>query len=253
MMTSFFKGMFYPFRGFRFILRNKSLRLFSLFPFGIYIFLFAGFIFLGFLLFTFLTPSLVSTFPKFSEVVASTEGKYGALLVGAIIAFFLVSFFVTFFGNFLASPFNDLLSSRTEKLLEGAVKEESFNLKLFLKNAQFVIAQEMRKFLFIIFVQFSLLLIALLPMIGIPFYVVMASLISWLLFAFEFIDYSLSRKKMKFVEKRKLILKNWPLCAGFGFAVSIIMMLPLINFMLIPVAAVGATLLYCGELKNAEI
>jgi CysZ protein len=76
---------------------------------------------------------------------------------------------------------------------------------------------------------------------------------SWTL-ALDYHDYPMGNHLMGFKQQRELLRTKRSLALGFGMTTLGATMIPVINFLIIPVAVAGATALYVGKLqKNNKI
>ena len=72
-----------------------------------------------------------------------------------------------------------------------------------------------------------------------------------LLFAAQFGGWSLTRYFISFPGRWRVVWRNKSLGFGLGVATMVLMLVPLLNLVLLPLAAVGGTLLYC-DLRAAN-
>jgi CysZ protein len=161
------------------------------------------------------------------------------------IATILVTFYsFTIVANLLAAPFNGLLSEKVEAMLTGqqppqphqgiaqsiwpAVKSELIKLSYFLIRA------------------LPLLLLFLIPGINI-----IAPLL-WFLFgiwylALEYADYPMANSGMTFKDQHSQMKQVRLAALGFGGSLTLLMMIPILNFAAMPAAVVGATAMWCDQ------
>ena len=66
----------------------------------------------------------------------------------------------------------------------------------------------------------------------------------------EFVGLPLARQLVGYRRRWGVVWDNRWLAAGFGSAVAVLFIVPGLNLVLLPLAAVGGTLLYC-DLKTA--
>ncbi len=60
----------------------------------------------------------------------------------------------------------------------------------------------------------------------------------------EFIDFAMSRRKLRFAEKRAIILRHKRPMFGFGAVMFGGLAVPVVNLFFLPIGAVAGTLLY---------
>ncbi len=157
-----------------------------------------------------------------------------------VVLFFVVNWSFVIFISILSSPFNDLLSGRIEKLLIGEnVPPLSSSFKAMLKNILWTIFNELKKILVIGFIAFCGFVLGYIPLLT-P----LSLIISALLIAAQFIDYSWSRNELKvndcLMDLKKHFFQYTPMGVVFFFLISI----PLINLLVPSLATSYFTVLW---------
>ncbi len=229
----FFGGIIDLLSGADVIIRNKALRPYLLAPLLINIAVYALVIGLGVYFFA----DLVELF------IPTGEGFYYSLLrFFAWIVFSVTLLVIVFFSFFaiaclIASPFNELLSAKYEEFITGVKIDEGFGIAV-------GVWQECKRLLIYLPI-ICLLLILTLVFSFIPF-LNLAVPVIWVVFgglmaAFEFVSYPLDRRGMGLGEKFAFIRRSFMRHEGFGIAVYLAMLVPLLNIMVIPSAVIGAT------------
>jgi len=148
-------------------------------------------------------------------------------------------------ANLVAAPFNALLAAAVERHL-GGVNEQS---GLRVKGVLALVMNEVRKILYFLLRAIPLLILFVIPVVNIvaPFI--------WLLFAawmlcVEYADYPMGNHDLIFAEQKKILKTQRLLSLGFGGTVTFAMMVPLLNFIVMPVAVAGATKMWVEELSD---
>src|SRR5207237_835121 len=96
-----------------------------------------------------------------------------------------------------------------------------------------------------------LLPLNLVPAVGSAAYAVLSSLwVAWCLSG-EYLSGPLGRHLMTFGQVQRVMRARPLACVGFGGALYVLLWLPVLNFFLVPIAVVGATLL-ARALKEIE-
>lgn len=248
-ISRFQQGFFYPFHAFRFIKKHPRLYKYILIPFTINLAVFSLTIYYG----------LGFFFDLVSRYVPQGDSWYWFLLnyilmtLVIIVTLVLVFFTFTVVGSLLASPFNDILSERTEEILTGQTSDEPFVFKNFLKDSGRVLIIESKKISLFLAGMLLLLLLNILPVIGSLLYSVLS--VTWTVFflVIEFTGYVFSRKKYTFKNQRHILYQDFSLMAGFGLGIFCILAIPFFQFLCIPLGVVGATnLLYDTGTTNPE-
>ncbi|MCT4643283.1 MAG: EI24 domain-containing protein [Bacteriovoracaceae bacterium] len=162
-----------------------------------------------------------------------------------VLLFLLVNWTFVLSVSVIASPFNDMLSSRIEKQLQGKELEgvsDTFK-QLILKSIK-TILNEVKKISFILTLSIIAFVLGYFPILA-P----ISILINVILLSVSFIDYSWSRNDISFKECRKDIRKNilgYSISGGFFF---VLVSIPLVNLVVPPLATSFYTVLW---VKNNE-
>lgn len=238
-ISRFQQGFFYPFRAFRFIRKHPRLYTYILIPFTINLGVFSLTIYFGLGFFF----DLVSRYFPQGNAWYWFLLNYLLIAVAILVTLVLVFFTFTVIGSLIASPFNDILSERTEELLTRKTSDEPFVLGTFLKDSARVLLIESKKIGLFLAGMLLLFCLNILPVIGSLLYSVLA--IAWTVFflVIEYTGYIFSRKSLTFRQQRQIIYKDFSLMAGFGLGVFCVLAIPFFQFFCIPLGVVGATLL----------
>lgn len=238
-LTRFSTGFLYPFKAFRFINRHPRLYLFVLAPLLITIAVFSFFVSLGIDLFQ---QTIVHYIPQgdawYWHLISSLLWVIAVLLTSV-----LIFFAFTAVGNLIASPFNDLLSEKTEEILVDHLQEMPFSVKRILTNAWKILLIEVRKIGIFLVGMALLLLLNLLPVLGSFLYGVLSIFWTILFLAVEYSGYIFSRRLLSYAGQRRIIFSNFSLFIGFGTGIFCILAIPFFQFLCIPLGVVGATCL----------
>ncbi|MFT5313884.1 MAG: CysZ protein [Paraglaciecola sp.] len=165
----------------------------------------------------------------------------------AVIIVLLV--FALIFGtlaNWIAAPFNGLLAEKVEKHLSGQALGDS-GFSDVIKDIPRTLGREMSKLLYYLPRALGfLLLFFILPLGG---------QILWFLFsawmmAVQYCDYPFDNHKISFITMRRVLNQRRSSSFSFGVTVSLFSMIPIVNFLVMPVAVCGATAMWVDELKQ---
>lgn len=159
---------------------------------------------------------------------------YRILLYPLLIA---VSYFLTMIlAGIVASPFNDTLSERAEHLMMGeAVPSETGWKALVIGGARGVATSAATGIPRAILVVF----LGLIPGIG-P---ILAAIVGAFFIAVGYSDYAFERRKYSIRRKLQTLWKHRRMALGFGVGANILLLVPLVNFLSMPIAVVGGTAL----------
>lgn len=240
-IASFGRGFGYPFRAARFLLKRPRLLKYLAIPFSINLVIFSLAVYFGVELFDGLLEQYLPAGEQWYWILL----EYLAWVVAFLLTAVMVFFSFTVVGNLIASPFNELLSERTEEVITGQASDQPFSLQQFLSEARNAVGVELKKQLFFVVGMIALFLINLIPALGAPVYAVLAPLFVLFFLVVEYLGFVLMRKQLNFGKQQGYVLKKPVLMLGFGCGVFCLLAIPLLQFFCIPFAVVGATMLWC--------
>jgi CysZ protein len=242
-LLDFPRGFFLVFRGARLLLRHPRLIKYIIIPFLINVGIFSLSIFFGLHFFQDMIARVLPHGDAWYWAVVS----YSLWTVAVLVTLVLVFFSFTVIGNLIASPFNELLSERTEELLLGKSAEEPFALVIFFRDMGRAWLVEIRKMAIFVLAMALLLLLNLLPLVGSLLYGFLSVLLTLFFLAWEYLSFVHGRKHHTFREQRQYLMRRKGLALGFACGVLLMLAIPFMQLFCIPIAVVGATLLWCEE------
>jgi CysZ protein len=181
-----------------------------------------------------------------------TAGSWGDFLyyilisILTIVVFFLISWTFVLVVSILASPFNDLISARVERAELGQ-KQLSFSdasSNMFSKFFK-TILNESKKILVIAILAIISMLFNFIPVL-VPISIVLSAL----LLAIQFVDYSWSRHNLRFASCLQDLRSNWLRYIASGLVVLVFVSIPVINIFVTPIASAFYTILW---VKNHKV
>ncbi len=181
----------------------------------------------------------------------SIWGVFGAvMLFGAyIVLVALNGVLLMLVGQAVASPFLDMLSEQTENILLSK-KSPEFNFAQAMRGVVMAVAD--------LFWGLTLLAIVSIPVWILGFWIApVAGVITFcftaLLNAQEFVTLPLAREFVGYRKRFGLIWRNRWHALGFGTSTMMVLMVPGLNLVLLPIAAVGGTLLYVDLREGGQL
>jgi CysZ protein len=165
---------------------------------------------------------------------------WGSLAGLAAFALVLLLSFFTFglVAPVLAAPFNEMLSQQAERRLTGSTGElKDRPLATELLRAAW---SATKLFLLEVAVVFPALLLLLIPFAGVVLFAIPAGLF----IALAYLDYPLDRRKLGVRQKLAFCRRHAAEVMGFGLTAYLVMMVPFLNVLMIPVAAVAGARLF---------
>ena len=224
------------------LLNLPGVRVYVIIPLLINLLLFGALIWYGYSLFTPFVEWLMSYVPDF---LAFLERGSDALLLNSPFQFHSHPFAFTPVANIIAAPFNALMSEKIESELTGRPVSSDIS---FMRMAIDTIRSQLGKLLYIMLWALGLFLVSLIPVINIIAPVLWVVFGSWLL-SLEYFDYPMGNHDLVFAEQKRRLAKRRGLSLGFGGGVMIMTSIPIINFIAMPVAVAGATLLWVEQFE----
>lgn len=171
--------------------------------------------------------------------------------------FVVASFAVVFYtfsvvANVIASPFNGLLSAAVERhLLNKPKSDEAINWSLVYRDLTQTIIAELRKLLYFVLWAIPCLILFLIPGINIIAPVIWFIFGAWML-AIEYVDCPLGNHQQAYPVVKKHLRQRRRLALGFGISTMILTLIPILNFIAMPVGVAGATALYLDHFADDD-
>ena len=223
------------------LLNQPGVRVYVIVPLSINLLLFGALVFYGY-----------SQFVPFVEWLMSFVPEFFAFLEWLIWLFFgalatiTVFFAFTPVANIIAAPFNALMAEKIESHLTGIPVSSDIS---FSRMALDAIGSQLRKLVYILLWALGLFLVSLIPVINLISPVLWVVFGSWLL-SLQYFDYPLGNHDIVFDEQKRLLRERRGIALGFGGSVMIMTSIPVVNFIAMPVAVAGATLLWVEQFQS---
>jgi CysZ protein len=164
------------------------------------------------------------------------------LMVVAVLLLLIVEVYLfAVVGRIIAAPFLEELTRRVEMLARPGHQPPDMG---FWTSVARALSQEAKRLALYLAVMLGLLVLNLLPGLGSLAYGVLAWLATCFFLAGEFLDFPLERRGWGLMAKMGYVLRLRLTGLGFGLAVFALGVVPVVNLALLPLAAVGGTLLY---------
>ena len=244
MKNSFTRGAGYVLTGLRWLPR-AGLRGFVAIPLLINTLLFGGGIWLA-----------ASQFQRLDQAVRGWLPDWLAWLHWLLWLLFVLTVLVVIFyafslvANLIAAPFNGLLAERVEKMVnpEGCVPPPPAEFSW--RELLFTPLAELRKLLYFVIWAIPPLALSFVPAVNVAAPALWVISTSWML-ALEYADYPLGNRGLNLQAQRQLLRQHWLLALGFGGMALLLTLIPVLNFLAMPAAVVGATLMWNQELSDS--
>lgn len=170
--------------------------------------------------------------------------SYGLAIIVTLLVILVSCLVVTRVASVLSSPFNEIISYKTEELVRGAVHDAPFSLAGVLRDSARSISHSFKILAInVIFLGAGLLLL-LIPVVGSLLFTVLGALLSAYLFTYEYLGYPMDRRRFSFAEKRRFLRESLRSTIEFGLGNVAVASIPVLNIFLIPCAVAGGTILF---------
>jgi CysZ protein len=240
------QGFKYLWRGFK-LLGRKEIRLYVWLPALINILLYASLFILGIYPIKHLIAWMEGSIPHWLHWIA--------WLIW--ILFFLASMIImvytyTFIANLVAGPFNGLLAEKLEELLTGKPVSTDNAWRSMVKTIPYTIKQQLKLLLYYIPRALGFVVLFFIPVIHIIVVVLWFIFNAWTM-AMQYLCYPMENHRIPLREIRRKMQAQRLLNLSFGTAVLLVSMVPIINLIVMPAAAIGATLIWMDCYRQEQI
>lgn len=162
----------------------------------------------------------------------------------------LIFFGFSIIANIIAAPFNGPLAAAVERNICG--NEKISTNKTFSQEVKDSIGNELIKLKHSLYLMLPLAFLSLIsfafPLIAPAVAVLWMVYTVWVL-TLEYADFPMGNHGIAFRHIREKLAEKRFLSLGFGSMVMLMTLIPVINFLVMPVAVAGATLMYVKEFK----
>jgi CysZ protein len=238
-----FDGAGYLIRGLG-LLNKPGIRPFVLIPLLVNIIVFTLLIWLGIVEFETLLESLL---PSDESWFAWLRWLLWPLFAIALVLIVFYSF--TVIANLIAAPFNGLLAERVERYLGGDLPQVPGGMKQVMKDLLPALRSELRKMGYFLLRAIPLLILFFIPglQIAAPFLWIAFS--AWFL-SLEYGDYPMANHGLTFKAQHQRLKQSRFTALVFGGGLTLMMSIPLLNFVAMPAAVAGATIFWRERLQG---
>lgn len=244
-----------PVAAFRFFMKGLSIvfspgiKRYVAIPLAINSLLFMVAIWVGFSYIGELIDALMPTLPEWLAFFDWLVSGLLYLLFG-LICILIVFFTFSALANVIAAPFNDLLCTAVAKKLDGENAFPNTEEKPFVQTIVPSIMHEVRKLLYFIIWSIPFVILLIIPGINIVGAVLWFLFSAWML-NYEYMEYPMSQDNLDFAAQKTQLKSRKFLSLSYGSIISAATLIPLVNFLVMPVAVAGATAIWV-ELSKKE-
>ncbi len=237
-MKDVVNGPRYLFEGFS-LLAKPGLRRFVLVPLVINLLLFGGLIVWAYGQVDDVTQWLLSRLPDWLQWLS----------VVVVPLFWITSLVVVFYGfsvvaNLVGAPFNGLLAEAVEAQLTGRAFESGWADVI--RDIPAAVGSELRKLVYYLVRAVPLFILLWVPLLNLPAMVLWVLFGAWMM-TVQYLDFPMGNHHLFFPEQRRRLRKRPLLAWSFGGLVMLCTMVPVVNFVVMPAAVAGATVMWVRE------
>ncbi len=235
-------GLTYLLRGARMI-AQPGLRRFVIIPMVINVISFSALIWLAV---GSVSPFIDAQVAKLPEWLQWLDWLVWLLLAAAVLMFGLSLF--TFLANLISAPFNGFLAEAVEDRLGDAPTPNNGGWTRMMAEVIPALREELRKFGYFIKWALPFLVLFLIPGVNFLAAPLWIAFNAWML-ALQYTDYPMSNHGLSFAEQRQRLSSQRLLALTFGSTIMAGMLVPVVNFLIIPSAVAGATIMWRERFK----
>ena len=133
-----------------------------------------------------------------------------------------------------------MLSEAVEQEVFGTAPDTVFTWRRLFAELMTVVGSELKKLAYVLSRIVPALLLLFVPVVGAVLWFLLSA---WML-ALNYADYPLGNHGLSFPAQRQRLAESRWQTLGFGFAALVLTLLPVVNFVAVPAAVAGATVLY---------
>ncbi|MCI0410098.1 MAG: EI24 domain-containing protein [Acidobacteria bacterium] len=172
----------------------------------------------------------------------------GILLLAVAGCALVVAFLI---ANLLAAPVHEVISQRVEAVVGGSRSGDTGGVMQSLRDGARALIEELKRTLFFLVVSLAIAVIGIVPggqLVAAP----ALTLFTILFLPLDYASYTLDRRGISFRAKRRWIGRHWPAMLGFGSGAFVTILVPGLNFLMMPVLVTSGTLLAMGVRIDRE-
>ena len=239
-----------PFIGARYLLRGlglitkPKLRRFVLIPLLINTILFISFVYTLFLGTGWLGTLLEGWLPDWLDWLSFL--LWPLFFISALL---IMVFGFTIVGNLIAAPFNGLLAEAVENHLTGKPLQSDSGWSAIAAEVVRSVRSELRKLVYYLMWGIPILILLIIPGVNAIGSVLWLVFGAWMM-AIQYADYPMGNHRLSFPDQRELLARRRMTSLGFGAVIMMSMVIPVINFVVMPASVAGATALWVDEFSK---
>jgi CysZ protein len=216
------------------LLAKPGIRKFVVIPLFINICLFSGLLLVSSHYFHVFDLWFAKTLPHWLGWLASI---LWVLFFLVFFTFFIYTF--TLIGNLVCAPFNSLLAEKVELYLTGKASDSRSTTEI-LRDLPHVLMRQLRIIRYYLLRASLILILFLIPLTQ-PVTAVLWFVFNAWFMALQYLDYPADNQRVELSILHEKMKQHYGTSLGFGLGVSVLSMVPVLNFFVMPAAVAGAT------------
>jgi len=246
-MRQFVSGLCIPLRSARFLMKNRGLWPLAAIPaalsFAVFVVVATALVFQG-------NALLVYLWAKPEDWLVVFWWATRILMVPVVLL--ITYFFTLMISAVVASPANDRLAMRIEEIIIGNPRGSDDSLNVVVSGVARGAFQAAANLGILVVLMTPIFLLNVIPGVGSVIASVLGALVASFFIALDYTDWTLERERYGWRDKWRGIWSSRHLALGFGLGTSLLMWIPVVNFLSMPIAVVGGTSLAL-EIKAREL
>jgi len=154
-------------------------------------------------------------------------------------------------ANLVGAPFNGLLAEAVERHLTGQSTNQPGGFAKMARDLIPSLLSEFKKILYFLVRAVPLLILFLIPGLNIVAPFLWIAFSAWML-ALEYADYPMGNHGLLFSQQRLILQEKRMMVLSFGGATLFLTLIPVVNFLAMPTAVAGATVMWVEEFGKKQ-
>lgn len=163
----------------------------------------------------------------------------------------VMTYTFTIIANLISAPFNGLLSEEVEKMITGADKITEGGWSIIYKDMPRAIKRQLQFILYYIPGAIIGLVLFFIPVVQVIAGVLWFFFNAWMM-TMQYMDYPMDNHRVSFRDMRNLLGQKRMHSLSFGSVVMAATMIPIVNFIVMPAAVIGATLFWIDQYQEFD-
>ncbi len=242
---AFVSGVLAPFRALITSKKIPGMKRYFIIPFFLNIILLSG---TAFLAWYYIGDALLGLLPAGDAWYLSAL-RWIISPILAVLLFIGAIFVYSITGSILTAPFNDFISAKAERHLlsveyKKEVSESGFSFGDFFDDIVRVLRNTVKLLGLLLLFNLLILFLNLVPVVGGVAYSALSFASAMFFLGFQFFDFPLERRHLEFRNKLSVVWSHKFAALGLGLGFFLITFVPIIGFLGLNLAAVGAVELF---------